>query len=213
MFLSHHQRRVPVSRVRCVHNVANGPKVNVVLDGKIVLSDVPYKAVSGYLQVPAGQHALAITTTDGAKTLASLRVDLVGGADYTVIAHGDVRNLSSIALLALKDDKSCPARGKSHVRFVHAAATVPNVDIWVNNEFKMFQNVGYGSARSVSILSGTVNVSVTPAGANSVVLGPLPLTLSPGKSYTVIASGLLNNSQAPISVIVSEDSSCYTYHH
>lgn len=212
MFGHHH---VNYSRVRCVHNVAKGPKVNILVDGKLTLSDVPYKAVSAYLKVPSGEHSLAITTTDGVKTLASTKVNLEPGRDYTVIAHGNVNNLSSIALLALKDNNACPKVGKSHIRFIHAAATVPNVDIWVNDGIKIFENVSYGSTGKPSywgIMATKVNLSVKPAGSFSTVLGPLPLNLESGKTYTIIASGLLNDKEAPISAIVSEDNACYTHH-
>ena len=211
-----HHHKQATSRVRAVHNVANGPKVNVVVDGKIALGDVPYKAISDYLKVPSGDHSVAITTTDGATTLASLRANLLSGKDYTIIAHGNVKNLKSIALLALEDNNSCPAKGKAHVRFVHAAATVPAVDIWANMQDKVFSNVAYGATGNPTYLpvpSGDITLAVTPASSTDVVLGPLPLRLGSGKTYTVIASGLLEDEESPISALVSEDNSCVTVHH
>ena len=213
----HHGHHSPPasSRVRAVHNVANGPNVNVVVDGKIALSDVPYKAISDYLKVPSGKHAVAITTSDGAKTLASLDADLVPKGDYTIIAHGDVTNLSTVALLALQDDNSCPKQGKAHVRFVHAAAKVPTVDIWANMQTPVFQNVSYGSTGSptyVPVDAGDITLAVAPAGSTEVVLGPLPLRLEQKKTYTVIATGLLDDDNSPLSALVSEDSSCSTVH-
>lgn len=209
----HHQ--AASSRVRAVHNVANGPNVNVVVDGKIALSDVSYKAISDYLKVPSGKHAVAITTTDGSKTLASLDADLVPKADYTIVAHGDVTNLSSVALLALQDDNTCPKRGKAHVRFVHAAAKVPAVDIWANMQTPVFQNVAYGSTGSptyVPVDAGEITLAVAPAGSTEVVLGPIPLKLDQKKTYTVIATGLLEDEDSPLSALVSEDNSCATVH-
>lgn len=214
MFHSEHHLKKHYSRVRVVHNIAKGPKVNVFVDGKAVLSNVPYKAASSYLKLSSGRHTLAITTTDGTK-LASTTVDLIPEKDYTVIAHGDVSNLSTIALLALRDNNSCPAANKSHVRFVHAAATVPNVDIYANGQLKIFSNVTYGSLGTpgyLSILSGKIDLSVTPAGAGTVVLGPLHVNLEAGKTYTIIASGLLGDATSPITAIVSEDNSCSTFH-
>jgi len=206
MFRHHH--RSNMVRVRCVHNVAKGPNVNILVDGKIVLSDVPYKAVSDYLKVPSGKHALAITTTDGINVLASTVVNLISGKDYSVIAHGDVTNLKSIGLLAVVDDKFCPPHGKSYIRFIHAAATIPNVDIWLNGKYKVFSNVGYGSVANpkyLSVNSVRLSVSAAPVGTTNIALGPLPLSLESGKVYTVIATGLLNDSAAPLSVIVIPD--------
>ena len=205
----HRQQNVGMSKVRCIHNVAAGPNVNVVVDGKIALSNVPYKAVSAYLKVPSGKHALAITTVDGITVLASTAVNLIPGKDYSVIAHGDVTNLKSIALLELVDNKSCPPHNKAHIRFIHAAATIPNVDIWINNKYKVFPNVAYGSVGNpqyLSVNATNVKVSAASTGTTNIALGPLPLTLESRKIYTIIATGLLNDSSAPLSVIVIPDS-------
>lgn len=205
---SHRSNMSQMSRVRCIHNVAEGPSVNILVDGKIVLSQVPYKAVSDYLRVPSGKHALAITTIDGINVLASSVVNLMPGKDYSVIAHGDVKNLKSIGLLALVDSKTCPGHGKSHIRFVHAAATIPNVDIWINGKYKVFPNVAYGSVGNptyLSVNSVKMNISAAPAGTMDIALGPIPFSPESGKIYTIIATGLLNDSAAPLSVIVIPD--------
>lgn len=208
-----HQQKPKFSRVRAVHNVAKGPNVKVALDGKVVLSNVPYKAISDYLQVPSGKHNVAITTLDE-MVLANINVNLVPGADYTVIAHGDIDNPKSISLLPLMDDNSCPKMGFSHVRFVHAAAKVPVVDIWAGNG-KVFKTVSYGNTGYpvyLPVQSGEISLAVTPAGSSYVVLGPIPLKLEQRKTYTVIASGLLNDKEAPLSALVSEDNACSTIH-
>jgi hypothetical protein len=211
----HSQEKQGFSKVRAVHNVAKGPNVNVVLDGKIALENVGYMAVSDYLKVPSGRHTVAITTTDGSKTLASATVTLSPGSDYTVIAHGDVTDLSTLSLLALQDDNSCPKMGKAHVRFIHAAATVPDVDVWANMENKVFSNVSYGQTGKpvyLPVAAGEISIAVTPAGSGDVVLGPIDLRLDSGKTYTIVASGLLEDDDAPISAIISQDNACATVH-
>jgi len=216
---SHHSKNTSYShqksnsRVRAIHNVAKGPNVNIVIDGKIALGDVSYKAISDYLRVPSGKHSISIN--DKNNVLASVELNLVSGKDYTIIAHGDVNNLSSIALLPLEDNNSCPAKGKSHVRFIHAAATVPNVDIWANMQDKIFSNVSYGSLGNPSYLpvhSGDITLAVTPANKTDVVLGPLPLRLDTGKTYSIIASGKLDDDETPITALVTQDNSCSTVH-
>lgn len=201
------------SRVKVIHNVANGPVVDVVLDGNKALSNVEYKVQSDYLVVPSGKHSVNISA--GGKVLASANVDLAPNEDYTVIAHGDVKDLSSLALLALKDNNACPARGKAHLRFVHAAAGAPAVDIWAGNN-RVFQNVSYGNTGSPTYLpvdAGTVDVSVTPAGSTDRVLGPISLTLGNGKIYTVTASGIVGDSESPLTALVHEDRMCSVHQH
>src|SRR6056297_257603 len=112
------------SKVRVIHNVANGPNVNVYVDGIKVLENVAYKAVSDYLSLPAGKHSLAIATPGSDKTITGIYVNL--------IAHGLISDLKTIKLLALQDNNDCPAPGKAHVRFIHAAAGVPPVNVIAN---------------------------------------------------------------------------------
>lgn len=201
------------SRVRVIHNVAKGPKVEVILDNKIVLSGVAYKTISNYLQIPSGQHTVSISSNG--TILSELSVHLRCDNDYTIIAHGDIENLKSISLLALQDDNRCPKSGKAHVRFIHAAAKVPAVDIWANNTSKVFKNVAYGSTGMpvyLPVNAGEISLSVTPTGTNTVVLGPIDLTLASGNIYTIIATGLLKDKSAPLDVLLVSDAHCSTIH-
>ena len=201
------------SRVKVVHNVAKGPNVEVIIDNKIILSNVPYKTISDYLHVPSGKHHVAIAANGS--IIAEANVDLKPNTDYTVIAHGDIKNLNSIALLALQDDNSCPKHGNAHVRFIHAAAKVPSVNIWVNDETKIFNNVAYGSTGKpvyLPVREGNISIDVTPANSNNIVLGPIDLTLEAGKVYTIIATGLLKDTQAPLNALLTIDSQCHTVH-
>jgi hypothetical protein len=196
------------SRIRVIHNVAKAPNVDVYLDGKNVLSNVPYKAISDYLRVPSGMHQIQVTAAGTDTILFNLNPTLAPNAQYTVIAHGLV-SPNSLALLALQDNVSCPAAGNAHVRFVHAAAGAPNVDIYAGDT-KIFSNVAYGSTGNpvyLPVAAGDVDISVSPAGSDDIVLGPLPLNLEASKIYTIIASGIVGDNTTPLTALVSEESS------
>lgn len=203
-----------MSRVRVVHNVAKGPKVDVSVDEAVVLKDVPYKGNSNYLELPEGEHKLDIKA--GGSKLAEATVNLEKGKDYTVIAHGDVNDLSTISLLALEDNNSCPSRGKSHLRFIHAAAGAPSVDIHASkdkNVGKIFNNVSYGQTGKPAYLpvdSSKYNVGVSVANQHNLVLRKDDLNLKKGKTYSVIATGIVGDNEAPLDALVLEDNSCHT---
>lgn len=195
------------SRIRVVHNVANGPNVDGFFDGSKVLKGVGYKAISDYLEVPSGKHSIDVKVADTETVIAGGDIVLAPGAAYTFIVHGLISDLKSIQPLLLKDDLSCPALGKAHVRLVHAAASVPAADVYAGN-LRIFDNVSYGQVGYPAYLlanAGPVDITVTPHDSKTAVLGPLPLKLADGAVYTVIASGLLNDAKAPFTVLVSED--------
>ena len=195
------------SRLRIIHNVANGPGVDGYLDGKRVLKNFAYKSISDYLEISSGIHQLKVNVADTETSVVNGEIMFLPGKTYTLIVHGSIKDLKTIAPLLLDDDLSCPAIGKAHVRFVHAAKDVPDVDIYAGGS-KVFSMVSYGSTGTPTYLpvpAGTVDISVTPANAAQKVLGPLSLRLANGGVYTVIASGLLGDAESPLTALVSED--------
>lgn len=200
-------------RVRVIHNVANGPNVDVIVDGKVVLENVAYKAISDYLKLSEGNHIFEIAPTGTNDVITSLNANLEMNKEYTIIAHGLITDINSISLLGLIDNNNCPVNGKAHVRFIHAAAGVPAVDIIANNTLEVFTDVKYGNTGQPTYLpidAGNVDLSVVLAGTNNVALGPIPLTLENRKVYTIVASGLPDNKNAPLSALVSVDTDCST---
>ena len=208
--------RESTSRVRVVHNVANGPNVDGILDGKMVLRGVAYKAISDYLEIASGVHTLVVNVSGTNTTIGNWALNLGAGCAYTLIVHGLITDLKSIAPLLLRDNLTCPVHGRAHVRFVHAAASIPGVDIYAENN-KVFGDVKYGETGNPTYLpvqSGQVEISVTTTENNQIALGPIPLQLSSGGIYTIIATGLLGDKMSPLSALVSEDSkgSCIIMH-
>ena len=195
------------SKVRVVHNVANGPDVDGYLDGMKVLKNFGYKSISDYLEVKSGKHTLTVKVSSNDSVIINGDVNLMPGKAYTVIVHGLISDLNSISSLVLEDNLMCPMEGKAHVRFIHAAAGVPAVDIYAGNT-KIFDNVAYGQVGNPMYLpvdAGMVDVSVTAAGSLDIALGPINLRLVGRNIYTVIASGLIGDDRSPLTALVTED--------
>ncbi|WP_166263540.1 DUF4397 domain-containing protein [Marinobacter caseinilyticus] len=84
------------ARLRIVHGAGTAPNVNVFLapegattpgNTTAALTDVAYKTSSGYLDVPAGQYAVFVTTADNSVVIGPVNVDLQAGGVYTVVAR------------------------------------------------------------------------------------------------------------------------------
>ena len=191
------------SRVRVAHVSPDAPNVDVWVDGAVVLSDVPYRAISDYLTLPAGEHMIQVSPTGATEPIViDATVTLEADMDYTVAAVG---LLADIEPLVLVDNNGAPDAGMAHVRFVHASPDAPAVDIAVAGGPVLFANVAFkGVGDYAPVAAGTYDLEARPAGTEIVAL-PIPgVMLDEGTVYTVFAVGQL--SDLSIGTVVAVDS-------
>jgi len=214
---SHHGGHA-MGKVRFVHNVAGGPKVNISVDGNEVLSDIPYKAVSPYLKVPVGDRNIKVIATVSGAVLQNLIVGVNNGK-YTAIVHGSLNESQNhpINTVILTDDSTCPQGNNSHVRFVHADGDAPAVDVLVDGQVA-FRNVQYGETGNpeyAPVPAGLHRLSVNLAGTNTEVLGLDDVPLEAGQIYSIFATGIPGSDKYPLGALLETDSSsmCMMHHH
>ncbi|MEW5755536.1 MAG: DUF4397 domain-containing protein [Pseudomonadota bacterium] len=90
------------AKVRVIHASPDAPAVDIYVDSTKALSNVPYKAISNYLEVDAGQANIQVfaagTTTS---PVIDATVTLADGTIYTIIA---MNQLSAIEPVVLEDN-------------------------------------------------------------------------------------------------------------
>lgn len=178
--------------VRVVHASADAPSVDVLVDGAVALSDVPFKAFSDYLGVPAGTRRLQVRAAGTSTIVIDASAALDAGRQYTVIALNEV---GMIEPLVLVDDNTSPAAGNVKVRLIHASPTAGPVDIYVtapnadlSTTAPTLSNVPFKAVSAyLEVPASTYQIRVVPAGTNSVALDSGPVTLDAGQIRTVIA--------------------------
>ena len=86
------------------------------------------------------------------------------------------------------------ASGQAKVRFVHASADAPAVDVAVTEGPVLFGDVPFrGASQYAGVDGGSYDLEVRVAGTETVAL-PLPgVDLSGGVNYTSFAIGLLSD--------------------
>ena len=109
--------------VRVIHASPDAPNVDVWVDGTIVLSDVPFTAVSDYLAVPAGEHNVQVTATGSTDPVIDADLTLKAGIAYSVAAIGPVAEISATVLT---DDRA-PVAGHEQAPRVPRVAIGPGV--------------------------------------------------------------------------------------
>jgi hypothetical protein len=179
-----------MAKVRVVHASPDAPAVDVLVDGARAISNLGYGEAIGYVDLPAGAHAVAVVPAgaDADAAVIDASLDLQGSTAYTVMAVG---RLAEIAPLVLVDDLTAPMGSDARVRFVHTAADAPAVDVAVVDGPTLFSNMAFKDASQyLTAPAGTVDLAVRVAGTDTTVLTVPGVTLDAGKVYTIAAVGL-----------------------
>ena len=180
------------AELRVVHASPDAPNVDVLVDNTVALTNVAYKGVSTYLQVPSGSRNLKVRATGTTTVVIDATPALDEGTAHTVIATGPV---ASIAPLLLTDDLTSPAAGNVRVRLVHASPAAGNVDIYVTGTTDdlttatpTLANVAFRDVSDyLEVPAGTYRVRITPAGSKTVAIDVNNVTLTAGQVRTAIA--------------------------
>ncbi|NYI02076.1 DUF4397 domain-containing protein [Cupriavidus plantarum] len=190
------------ARLRVLHASPDAPNVDVFVDGSKVLADVPYPAVSNYLNVPAGSHRITVNAAGTSKTVIDVSPTLNGGATYTAIAANFV---ASIQLLLATDRTTPPPAGQASVRVVHAAPDAGAVDVLVNGQ-KVLANVPFAAISDyLNLSAGSYLVQVNLAGTSTTAI-QANLTINAGTNYSVVAIGSVKTAATnPLALKVLSD--------
>lgn len=194
--------------VRVMHASPDAPAVDVYVNGDVVLSDVPFKAISDYLMLDAGSYDLGIKPAGAAAgdpyVLEANDVAVAAGKAYTVAATG---LLANIAFTILPDDPKASS-DTAKLRVVHFSPDTPAVDVGLKGTAPadaLIKGLAFPEASSYLAVPGdTYDVEVRPAGTDQVALDLSGTTLENGKNYSVFAVGLLAGEPA-LGVVVAID--------
>jgi hypothetical protein len=87
------------AKVRVIHASPDAPNVDVLVDDKVVLVDVPFKGASPFLEVDAGARNFKVNATGTTTSVIDVKPTLEDGGVYLVIA---LNQLDSIEVLLIK---------------------------------------------------------------------------------------------------------------
>ncbi len=189
-----------MATLRVAHLSPDAPNVDVYIDGDAVLEDVPFRAVSDYLEVTAGSYEVMITAADDPDTVVfDEELEVPAGA-FTVAALGELAEENQpFAPDVFEDDVSDPG-DDARVRLVHAAPDAPNVDVTVGDgETVLFEDVGFGEADALEVPPDAYELEVRPATDDNDgdIVETFPVEPEAGTVYTAFAVGYLAPEDAP----------------
>jgi hypothetical protein len=203
------------ANVRVAHFSPDAPNVDVYVNDSETLSDVPFRAISDYMELPAGTHVVTITAAGDADTVAfEGEVTVAADTDYTIAAIGELSSEDSeFRPLILEDDNSEVGSDMARVRLVHASPDAPAVDVTAaGGDTVLFDGVPFGESGYVEVPAGTYTLGVrgdTDSNDGDVV-AEYTVELTGGTVYTGFAGGYLTpgdeDAEAPFDLTFAVDS-------
>lgn len=187
--------------VRAAHFSPDAPAVDVLVDGAVVLTNVPFTAISDYLLVDGESVRLQIRVAGdpNAVVIDTTVTDLPDGTRYTAAATGLVSDLQPVFL----QDDTNTSPSAARLRFAHFSPDAPAVDIALAGGDVLFGNVSFREvANYIEVPGGTYDLEVRLAGTATVVL-PLPgITVANATNYTAFAIGLAGDGSLTAAIAV-----------
>ncbi|WP_044642020.1 DUF4397 domain-containing protein [Risungbinella massiliensis] len=138
--------KTPNAKVRFLHASPNAPTVDVYIDGKKVVDNVPYAGVTTYSDITAGDHKVEIYPVGTKeKALLSKNVKTDAGQRYTISIVGRVDDPNNDLLLDLlvASDQPTHLPGKAQLRTVYTSPDAPAISVWEKNGPVLFERVGF----------------------------------------------------------------------
>jgi len=79
------------ARVRVIHAAPDAGPVDIVVNGQVVLSNVPFGTISSYLTLPAGTYNVQVNAAGTSTTAIQASLTVSSGTNYSAVAIGSVK--------------------------------------------------------------------------------------------------------------------------
>lgn len=202
-----HHRDEGTAKLSVLHGVP-GLTVDVWVDGKLTLDHFKPGTLAGPLNVPDGDHKIAITGPDATSAdnpvIGPVTVDLEAGRDYTAVAHLAADGTPTATLFTNDTSAGPDGTGKLTVRHVAAA---PAVDVLAGGT-AVIKGLTNPHQKTLTLDAGTVSASVAAAGTTAPLIGPADVKVTEGKNTIIYAWGSLANNNLGVAVQVVDSSPC-----
>ena len=165
--------------------------MDVVVNGKIVASNLLYGAATSYLQVKSGSAHIQLEPTGTTTPFLDQTISLTQNVQYTFVVDN---NSGSVSAFTLTDDST--SSSNINLRIVNAAPGLPAADVYVvpqgttiTSVAPAITNLAFGQASTYQTLTTTGNYEVylTQPGTTYASIDTGGISLTTGQNRTVVA--------------------------
>jgi len=178
------------AKVRLLHTSHDAPNVDMYINGKRVVMDLPFKHVSQELSLNPGKHHIDIYPAGNmVDSVLNKKITVEAGKSYTLTTIDTVKKMR---LLIYLNQPEVPLN-EAKVRFIHLSPDTLPLDIAVKDRDVIFHRVSYKQATDyLGLTPMTVDLEVRMAGSKEIVLPMSKVQFKTNESYTIVFLGLSN---------------------
>ncbi|SES41464.1 protein of unknown function [Salipaludibacillus aurantiacus] len=175
--------------VRVFHASPDAPEVDVYVNGEAAVEGAGFKDITGYLELPAGDHDVAIFPAgEGGEgdPVIEETLTIEAGHSYTVAA---TNLLESLTLEVIHDDNTVD-EGMTKIRVGHLSPGAPAVDVGLAGGDALFEGAEFFAVTDYLELDpGTYDLEIRAAGTEDAVLDLSGTELQENMIYSAFAVG------------------------
>jgi len=194
--------------VRVLHASPDAPAVDIWVDGTKTLENVPFKTLSDYLSLSAGEHQIVVVET-GTESPAFIDASptFEAGKKYTVAAIGFAADIEAAVFV----DNGKAVDGSAKLRVVHLSPDAGAVDVALKGQDPAdapVKNLEFPDATGyLKLPAGSYDFEVRAAGTSTVALPLDGVALAGGTNYSVFAVGSAGDApqEQALTVVVGVD--------
>ncbi|MEI6411202.1 MAG: DUF4397 domain-containing protein, partial [Bacteroidota bacterium] len=190
--------------VSIVHGSPDAPAVDIAeRQAGILAANLAYGDITPYLNLAPDLYFIDVKLPGTEQIVGTFQADLSGldGAAIHVFASGFLGNAPGFGLFAVLADGTVvelPYSPVARLQIIHNSPD-PIVDVYVE-DFQLLDNFEFRTATPFFYVpaESVLNVGVAPSTSQSVndVIANFPVTFENGKTYVVVASGLVGGTPA-----------------
>jgi hypothetical protein len=204
--------------LRVIHASADAGPVDVRVNGAVSAAGATFKQATAFSSLSVGSTRIQVNPAGSSLSVIDATVSLNPNRDYTVLAVGSASatatSAQAIGAVVIEDSGTAPASGNVKVRVVHAAPSVPNVDIFVTAPTAVlptaptianlpFRSVAPASAQSaLEVPGGNYRIRARVTGSTAIAFDSGSVAL-PANSDLVLAAIPAVGSASPIALLVA----------
>ncbi|MCM2531918.1 DUF4397 domain-containing protein [Neobacillus pocheonensis] len=175
------------ARVRVLHTSHDAINIDVYINGRRMLKDLPFKQVSDFLALKAGKYHFDIYPAGNmVDSILNKNISIEPGKSYTLAT---IDHSKKMRLLVYQNHPEVPMN-EAKVRFIHLSHDTHPMDIAVKDRDVIFPHVSYKQATEyLGLTPMTVDLETREVGTRNIIL-PMPkIQFKANETYTIVFLG------------------------